>query len=205
MMCRGRIKGEMYRCATFLVIAASLIFAVGLVSGCGGSSRSVLYSGVSLDGGPKRVVTDAAAAHDVRAVHAQWLAEITRRAGEDPGQRFANLPAQQLRLRLAKAAARYHFTVKKVQLLHPRQVAPVIIIQTRRYLALAHAIPAIENSLDPHTGPSDQAGWAFEGFLLEAQDERGVPFLDVFNFERGSGPGGGQWARSDQLYPFLHL
>ena len=77
----------MYRCATFLVIAASLIFAVGLVSGCGGSSRSVLYSGVSLDGGPKRVVTDAAAAHDVRAVHAQWLAEITRRAGEDPGQR----------------------------------------------------------------------------------------------------------------------
>ena len=204
MRWRGRIKGEMYRCATFLVIAASLIFAVGLVSGCGGSSRSVLYSGVSLDGGPKRVVTDAAAAHDVRAVHAQWLAEITRRAGEDPGQRFANPPAHQLRLRLAKAAARYHFTVKKVQLLHPRQVAPLIIIQTRRYLALAHAVPAIENSLDPHTGPSDQAGWAFEGFLLEAQDERSVPFLDVFNFERGSGPGGGQWARSDQLYPFLH-
>ena len=204
MRWRGRIKGEMYRCATFLVIAASLIFAVGLVSGCGGSSRSVLYSGVSLDGGPKRVVTDAAAAHDVRAVHAQWLTEITRRAGEDPGQRFANLPAQQLRLRLAKAAARYHFTVKKVQLLHPRQVAPLIIIQTRRYLAFAQTVPAIENSLDPHTGHSDQAGWAFEGFLLEAQDERGVPFLDVFNFERGSGPGGGQWARSDQLYPFLH-
>ena len=159
---------------------------------------------MSLSGGPKRVVTDAAAVHDVRSVRAQWVAEITRRAGEDPGQRFANLPGQQLRLRLAKAADRYHFTVKKVQLLHPRQAAPLVIIQTRRYLALARAVPAIENSLDPHTGHSDRAGWAFEGFLLEAQDERGVPFLDVFNFERGSGPGGGQWARSDQLYPFIH-
>jgi len=194
----------MYRCATFLVIGASVVFAVGLLSGCGGSSRSVLYSGVSLTGGPKRVVTDAAAVRDVRAVRAQWLAEITRRAGEDPSQPFANLSAQQLRLRLAKAAARYHFTVKKVELLHPRQLAPLIIVRTRRYLALAHAVPAIENALDPYTGHGDQTRWAFEGFLLEAQDERGVPFLDVFNFERGSGPGGGQWARSDQLYPFAH-
>jgi hypothetical protein len=194
----------MYRCATFLVIGASAVFAVGLLSGCGSSSRSVLYSGVSLTGGPKRVVTDAAAVRDVRAVHAQWLAEITGRAGEDPSQPFANLSAQQLRLRLAKAAARYHFTVKKVQLLHPRQVAPVIIVQTRRYLAFAHAVPAIAKALDPHTGGNDTAGWAFEAFFLEAQDERGVPFLDVFNFERGSGPGGGQWARSDQLYPFAH-
>jgi len=195
----------MRRYATFLGIAALVIVAAGLVAGCA-SSRSILYSGVSGPaGGPKRVVTDAAALHDTRAVHAQWVTEITRRAREDPSQRFANLPARQLRLRLAEAASRYHFTVKKVQLLHPRQVAPLIIIQTRRYLALAHAVPAIENSLDPHAGHSDQASWAFEGFLLEAQDERGVPFLDAFNFVRGSGPGGGQWARSDPLYPFLHL
>lgn len=204
MRWRGRIRGEMYRCATFLMIGASVVFAVGSLSGCGGSSRSVLYSGVSLTGGPKRIVTDAAAVRDVRAVRAQWLAEITRRAGEDPSQPFANLSAQQLRLRLAKAAARYHFTVKKVELLHPRQSAPLIIVRTRRYLALAHAAPAIETALDPYTGHGDQTRWAFEGFFLEAQDERGVPFLDVFNFERGSGPGGGQWARSDQLYPFAH-
>jgi hypothetical protein len=182
---------------------ASVIVATGLVSGCA-SSRSVLYSGVSLAGGPKRVVSDSAAVHDARLSRAQWVAEITRRAREDPLQRFANLPARYLRRRLAQEADRYHFTVKRVQLLHPRQVAPLITITTRRYLAFAHAVGAIENSLDPHTGRNDRTGWAFEGFYLEAQDERGVPFLGAFNFVRGSGPGGGQWARSDQLYPFDH-
>lgn len=194
----------MHRSATLVGMVASVIVAAALVSGCA-SSRSILYSGVSGPaGGAKRVVTDAAALRDARAVRAQWVAEITDRAREDPSERFANLPARQLRQRLAHDAARYHFTVKQVQLLHPRQLAPLVIVQTRRYLAFAHAVPGIENSLDPHTGHSDRASWAFEGFFLEAQDERGVPFLGVFNFERGSGPGGGQWARSDQLFPFLH-
>ena len=193
----------MHCCAKSFGVGATVIVAAALVCGCG-SSRSILYSGVSLAGGPKRVVTDKAASHDARRVHAQWIAEIKRRAREDSGQRFANPSARHFRLRLAAAANRYHFTVTKVQFLHPRQVAPLVVIQTRRYLAFAHALPAIEKSLDPHTGHSDQAGWAFEGFFLEAQDERGVPFLGVFNFVRGSGPGGGQWARSDQLYPFLH-
>jgi hypothetical protein len=132
------------------------------------------------------------------------VAEITRRAREDPSERFDNLSARQLRQRLAEEATRYHFTIEQVRLLHPRQVAPLVTIRTRRYLAFAHALPSIETSLDPHIGHNDRAGWAFEGFFLEAQDERGVPFLAVFNFMRGSGPGGGQWARSDQLYPFAH-
>jgi hypothetical protein len=193
----------MDRYARFLGIGASVFVAAALASGCG-SSRSVLYSGVSMMAGPKRVITDAAALRDARSAQAHWIAEIRRRALEDPGQRFANLSARQLRMRLAKAAAHDHFTVKKIELLHPRQLAPLVVVTTHRYLDLAHAVPAIENSLDPHTGHSDQAGWAFEGFFLEAQDERGVPFLGGFNFERGSGPGGGQWARSDQLYPFAH-
>jgi hypothetical protein len=197
-------KWKMRRYSRFAAILASVIALGILVSGCA-SSRSILYSGVSGNGiGPKRVITDTAARQDGRAAREQWVAEITRRAHEDPSQRFANLPAQQLRQRLAEAAARYHFTVKEVRLLHPRQLAPLVVIQTHRYLALAHAVPAIENSLDPHTGHSDQAGWAFEGFFLEAQDERGLPFLGIFNFMRGSSPGGGQWARSDQLYPFAH-
>ena len=194
----------MHRYTTIVGMVASVIVAAAVASGCA-SSRSILYSGVSgLAGGPKRVVTDAAALREARAARAQWVAEITRRAQKDPSERFANLPARRLRLRLAHEAARYHFTVKKVQLFHPRQVALLVIIQTRRYLAFARAVSAIENSLDPHTGHSDRAGWAFEGFFLEAQDERGVPFLGAFNFERGSGPGGGEWARSDQLYPFTH-
>lgn len=194
----------MHRVATSLWLGAAVIVAVGLLSGCG-SSRSILYSGVSGDlSGHKAVITDVAASHDGQAVRSQWLAEITHRARQDPSERFANLSAHQLQQRLAELATRYRFTVKRVQLLHPRQVAPLLIIQTRRYLAFAHATPAIEKSLDPHLGRDDRAGWAFEGFFLEAQDERGVPFLAVSNFMRGSDPGGGQWARSDQLYPFSH-
>lgn len=197
-------KTAMHGYARFLGIAASVILAAFLVTGCA-SGRSILYSGVSGDAsGPTRVVTDAAALRDARAAHGQWVAEITRRARADPSQRFDNLPARQFRLRLAEAASRYHFTVKKLQLLRPRQAAPLVVIQTSHYIAVAHAVPAIESSLDPHSGHSDRAGWAFEGFFLEAQDERGVPFLSVFNFMRGSGPGGGQWARSDRLYPFSH-
>jgi hypothetical protein len=194
----------MRRHARLLGIAASVVVAAVLVAGCA-DSRSILYAGVSGNAsGPKRVVTDAAALHDARAARDQWVAEIMRRARADPGERFANLPARQLRLRLAEAASRYHFTVKSLRLLRPRQVAPLVVIQTGQYLAVAHALPVIENSLDPHTGRKDRAGWAFEGFFLEAQDERGVPFLSIFNFMRGTGPGGGQWARSDRLYPFAH-
>jgi hypothetical protein len=194
----------MRRYATLVGVGATAITVAGLMTGCA-SSRSILYSGVSGPAGQsKTVVTDSAALHDARLNHAQWVTDITGRAREDPGQRFANLSTREFRLRLAKAAARYHFSVKQVQFLHPRQVAPLVIIQTRRYLAVAHAIPAIEKSLDPHTGHNDQRGWAFEAFFLEAQDERGVPFIVVSNFLRGTGPGGGQWARSDQLYPFAH-
>jgi hypothetical protein len=32
----------------------------------------------------------------------------------------------------------------------------------------------------------------------------GVPFLAVFNHWRGSNRGGGEWARSEELYPFPH-
>jgi len=51
----------------------------------------------------------------------------------------------------------------------------------------------------------DRTGWRYEGFFLEADDEHGVPFAAVFNFWRGSGGGGGQFARSDPLIPFEHL
>jgi hypothetical protein len=180
------------------------IAAAGMLAGCA-NSRSILYSGVSGPAGlTKKVVTDAEALHDLHVNHADWVADVTRRAQDDPSQRFPNLSTRQFRLRLAAAAARYHFTVKKVQFLHPRQLAPLVIIETRRYLAVARAVPSIENSLDPHTGHTDRAGWAYEGFFLVAQDERGVPFVVVSNFVRGPSPGGGQWARSDQLFPYVH-
>jgi hypothetical protein len=180
----------------------ALLAVLALLAGCGGGS--VLLSGVSGLGGQKRIVTDSAARADARAVYKQWVAEMTSRAKADPSQRFDNLPLGRLRALLAKEAQRDDFTVKVLRELHPRQAAPLVIVQTRHYVAFAHDVGAIEQQLDPHRGRADGKGWAFEGFLLEAQDERGVPFLGAFNFVRGSGPGGGQWARADRLYPFAH-
>jgi hypothetical protein len=125
-----------------------------------------------------------------------------RRQGAAHG--FSNLSPRKFRLRLAAAAKHYGFTVKKVQFVHPGHVAPLVIVQTHKYLAFARAVPAIEKSLDPHKGRSDLAGWAFEAFYLEAQDEKGVPFLVVTNVVGGRGVTGGQWARSDPLFPFAH-
>lgn len=48
----------------------------------------------------------------------------------------------------------------------------------------------------------DWNGWDYEGFFLGAQDEQGEPFLAVYNAWRAHG--GGQWARSEALYPFPH-
>src|SRR4051794_2794008 len=97
---------------------------------------------------------------------------------------------------------RYGFTVKRVRFIRTRgQIAPFVIVETDRYLDFARATRAIGRSLDPLTDTTNNATgehfWAFPGFFFEAQDERGVPFLmtDIFP------SGGGQWARSDQLYP----
>jgi len=79
-----------------------------------------------------------------------------------------------------------------------------VVVETRHYLAVARAIPKIERSLDPHTGADDRTGWAYEGFYFEARDERGVPFVIVSNAMRGPSAGGGQWARSEELFPFPH-
>ena len=174
-----------------------------LVTACG-SSRSILYRGVAPAGGPRRVISDAEAVRDGKAIRKRWLADIARSGREYPKPRFHNLSASKLRARLAAAAARYRFTVKSVQLLHPRQIAPLVIVQTRQYLAMAHAFGTIlYKSLDPlrrHVRPKE----TFEAFFFEAQDERGVPFIIVSYDARGRGAGGGMWARSEELYPGPH-
>lgn len=72
-------------------------------------------------------------------------------------------------------------------------------------MGLARAVPSIERLLDPKrpTG-DDRTGWAYEAFLLEAEDTGHVPFLIVFNNWRAPHPGGGQWAASAGLLPFPH-
>ncbi|HLX33476.1 MAG TPA: hypothetical protein VKR79_12055 [Gaiellaceae bacterium] len=184
----------------WLALLGATVALILVVSACG-NSRSVLYSGVTYGLSNKPIViTDAAALRDAREILHRWLDQIARRGREAPGQRFSNLPGSELRQRLAAAAARYHFTVKRVRLLHPRQVAPLVILQTRDYVAVGRAVPAIETSLDPQNG----RGWkdmAFEAFFLEVQDERGVPFITTNYAVRGHGSYGGMWARANALLP----
>ncbi len=144
----------------------------------------------------------------MRPTESWWRHQIRSRARAYPSARFDNLPAEQLRRRLRRLAARYDFDVVSLWLWQPlpHQLAPKIVVQTTHYLALAHATPLIVKQLDPKQATGDdRTGWRYEGFFFQANDERTVPFLAVFNFWRGSrSRGGGQWARSEPLFPFAH-
>lgn len=171
-------------------------------------SRAVLYQGLGLRQPgttiANRRVSDAAARAGGARVRRGWEREVRKRAIEAPREHFANPSPAALKTRLAKAAHDHDFQVVRVRLLRPRELAPEIAVRTTHYLGLVRALPDILTGLDPHTGHSDTRGWSYEGFYLEAQDERGVPFLGVYNFLRGQHKGGGQWARSEPLYPFPH-
>jgi hypothetical protein len=135
-----------------------------------------------------------------------WEHEIQSRGRRYPAKRFANPSKDELMDDLRALAQKHDFELVSVRLLTPRQLAPKIVVRTKHYLDLAHATSAILRRIDPRTPASnDSQGWKYEGFYFEAQDEHGIPFLIAFNFERGRSPGGGQWARSEPLYPFAHL
>jgi hypothetical protein len=191
----------MSRYATRLGVAALAIALAAAGAGCA-NSRSILYKGDVTSSGSRLVISDAAALRAGSAARSRWLADIARAGRDRPKPRFHNLSASQFRARLARAAARYRFTIKAVEFLHPRQLAPLVIVQTRHYLAMAHAARAILESIDPlrrHVRPRE----TFEALFFEAQDERGVPFI-ITSSDVRERLGGGQWARSEELYPFAH-
>jgi hypothetical protein len=189
------------------VAAAAAVCLCAVIAGCGSSSRSILYEGITSPlGGKTFVVSDTAAIRDGRSARTEWLAMVKRaKHQEGPIGRFPNLPAGRFRSRLAGEARRYGFVVEQVRFLHSPQATPLVVVRTSRYLAFAKAVPAIEHSLDPHTGRNDAKGWSYEAFCLEALDERGVPFLVVSNVVAGGSVAGGQWARSDPLFPFVRV
>jgi hypothetical protein len=195
--------GRLRPCSGVLLMVALITVSAGCDSE---RSRAVLYQG-RIGPGHNRVahrVSDSAARHGGQLARTQWEYEIRNRAREAPREHFANLSAATLRERLREAADEHGLEVVSVNLLRPRQLAPEIIVRTTDYLGLAHTLPGILHKLDPHEGSSDTRGWSYEAFFIEARDERGVPFLAVFNHWRGQHKGGGQWARSEALYPFLH-
>ena len=63
---------------------------------------------------------------------------------------------------------------------------------------------AVYGLLDPvKKGSALATAWAYEGFYIEARDTERVPFLLADNYLRGTITGG-QWARTEALYPFGH-
>jgi hypothetical protein len=167
--------------------------------------RAVLYQGVHL--GPFHHVlrfSDARSRQIGDHKYASWRGAVQARARYAYGP-FRNLPPSMLRRRLARLATRYHFTVVSLTLRRPRQLAPRVVVRTTHYVELARATWRILRRIDPRPrNGDDPRGWRYEGFFFEAVDEEGVPFLLAYDFMRGPGGGGGAWARSDAVSPFLH-
>lgn len=143
----------------------------------------------------------------VSAMQKTWRSHLRAGARSYPEEHFHNLSRATFDRRLRGAARRYHFTVVRVTVLHPRQAAPFVVVRTRDEHALSAATPAILRLIDPKARTNnDRTGWAYEGFLFEARNRQNIPFLATFNWWRGvlGEVGGGQWAASQNLYPFAH-
>jgi hypothetical protein len=136
----------------------------------------------------------------------QWLDAM--RASARDGDRSAEFPSPSrsvLLQRLGKAKSLYGFRVVSVQMLHPFQSAPVIVIRSSSEQSIARATPKIINLFDPrHPTTGNPSGYAYEGYFFVAQTVGGVPYLATFNHSRPPHVGGGEWAASASLYPFPH-
>jgi hypothetical protein len=137
---------------------------------------------------------------------AEWLKEM--RASAKSGDRSAKFPSPSRAIliqRLHKAEKLYGFRVVSVQMLHPVQSAPVIVIRSDSKQSIARATPKIINLFDPrHPTTANPSGYAYEGYFLIAQAASGVPYLSTFNHWRAPHVGGGEWAADPSLYPFPH-
>ena len=161
-----------------------------------GHHRSVLDEGVHF--GISNHVHHIGRAEALRAGRgtlAAWERELATGARQNPRRRFTNPSPAALINRIAVAARKYEFKVMSLELRRPRQLAPKLVVETNHYVEFAHAIPAILSRLDR----------GYEGFYLRADDEQHVPFVIVSNAWRGKDKFGGQWARSDALFPFARL
>ena len=142
----------------------------------------------------------------VAQARAQWLKDVRASARDgDRATRFPSPPRAVLMERLARAARRYRFRIVRVTMLHPLQRVPVIVIRSDRKHALARATPKIIGTFDPRRPTrANPSGYAYEAYFLVAQDTRRTPFLATFNHWRPPHVGGGQWAATEDLYPFPH-
>lgn len=118
-------------------------------------------------------------------------------------QRFPNPSPSTFRQRVRLAGRKYGFTVSDLRLLHPRQLAPLVVVEsTRDRKAFVKDVPAIVNLLDPVSTSRAGTAVTFEGFFFEARDDHGA-FVRVENVHRGETEGG-QWSWNRCFYPYGH-
>jgi hypothetical protein len=188
------------------VLATAVLGAlISTAAGCGSGSPAhravahspgwkVLHAGF-LRPAPHPSPSDAVAKREVKINLREWKASL---ASSKPPERQTGLSRDEFRRRLAAAAARYDFSVKSLEFIPERFLAPVVVVQTRHYAALAGAIqsfmPRLVGAHPCSRGPVTLSCTSVDLFF-EAQDEHGVPFIAL---------GNGQWARSEALYPYVH-
>jgi hypothetical protein len=116
------------------------------------------------------------------------------------GERFPNPSAAAFRKRVALVGRRFGFTIASLRLLRPRQMAPLLIVETRRpRKAFMKDIPRILELLNPHSFADHRSAYTFEGFFFAAEDAKG-PFTWSLSVIRNDATGGG-WAVDPCLYP----
>ena len=176
------------------------LVAMVLLGGGAAGTMVAVHSGSGL--------TPASKGIDVTAIEMSWYSNLRQGARVNPGERFPRPPKTVLLRRLRLAANRYHFTIVKVHVAHPLQASPLVVVETANEPALSNSMSAILQLVDPRRArreSDDRAGHAYEGFLFEARNTNGVPFLATFNWWRSpTSAGGGQAASSERLYPFVH-
>lgn len=120
------------------------------------------------------------------------------------GQRFPNPSVSAFRKRVRLIGRKYGFRVESLRLLRPRQLAPVLVVETSRdRKKFVPDVPEIMSLLDPRTrGLGGVVAVTFEGFFFEARDADG-PFVQVDNVYRGE-VSGGQWSWNRCIYPYEH-
>lgn len=172
--------------------------------GFGSVLLALVLAGVIAGTGVSTSVASAGARPSAEAIAAKvikdWRGRLLAGAVSDPGARFSNPSLATLRSRLRIAAARYDFRVARLQVFHPLQSAPLIVVESKRKHHLASSTAAILRSLGLRPRALGDRP-AYEGFLFAAVDSSGAPFLAAFSNVRGAHPSGGQWASDPTLYP----
>jgi hypothetical protein len=118
-------------------------------------------------------------------------------------QRFPNPSPETFRARVRDVGKRYGFEPVSIRLLRPRQLAPMVVVETDRdRRAFIAELAEIMGLLNPRSSNRIENALTFEGFFFEARDSDG-PFVRLTSHFRGQ-VGGGQWSAISDAYPYPH-